>query len=131
MAKKKTREPREKTEQVDFLKPIDIKKIGTSDDPCFGKLYDLSEEACKRCGDSELCAVVFSQTKAKKVRKKVESKNRFKDLELDEPKENKALAKWVAERKKEGKKRSEIIKLAKRTFGSTREEIKAIYKKLK
>lgn len=130
MAKKK-RIAREKTEDVDFLKPIDITKIGSDDDPCFGKEYDLSSDECKRCGDSELCAVVFSQTKAKELRGSEESKNRFKDMELDEPKENQALAKWVEQKKKDGKKRSEIIKEARRTFGSTRDEIKAIWKKLK
>lgn len=128
MAKKRI--ARDQTEGIDFLKPIGIDKIGSSDDPCFGKLYDLSTEECKRCGDSELCAVVFSQHKARNTRDKLESENRYKDLELSEPKENTALAKWVAEKKTEGLSRSDIIKSAKRTFGSTREEIKAIYKKL-
>lgn len=130
MAKKK-RKPREETENIDFLQPIDIKKVGSNDDPCFGKLYDLSAEECKRCGDSELCAVVFSQTTAKKIRKKEEKNNRFKDIELDEPKENQALKKWVKEKMDEGLTRSQIIKKARLTFGSTRDEIKALHKKLK
>ncbi|MAO08040.1 MAG: hypothetical protein CL596_04935 [Alteromonas sp.] len=129
MAKKK-RKPRKATKGVDILKPIDINKFGTKDDPCFGKEYDLSTDECSRCGDSELCAAVFGQTTLKKTRDKVESKNRFKDKELFEDDKNPALTKWVRDKKEEGLKRSEIIKKAKATFGSTREEIKKIYKNL-
>lgn len=128
MAKNKNkREPREKTKGVDFLKPIDFSKVGTEEDPCFGKLYNLSTDACKRCGDNELCCALFAQNMTKQ-RKKIESNNRFKDLELTE---NKALSNWVKTKKGEGMSRADIIKTAKKTFGSTREEIKSIYKNLK
>lgn len=123
MAKRITRK---ETKGVDFLKPIDISKFGTKDDPCFGKLYNLSTPECKRCGDSELCSVVFAQN-MKKVREGEKSKTRFKDEEL-EVNNNPALTKWVKEKVEEGITRQEIIKKAKRTFGSTREEIKKIYK---
>lgn len=128
MAKK--RKPKKKaTKGINTLEPIDLAKVGTADDPCFGKLYDLSTEECKRCGDSELCCTVFSQS-MDKARKKFEKSNRVKDMELTEPKVNEALAKWVKEKKDEGLKRSEVIKKAKKTFGSTREEIKEIWKTL-
>lgn len=126
--KKNKREPREKTKGIDFLKPIDFNKVGTEDDPCFGKLFNLSTDACKRCGDSELCSALLSQN-LNKSRAKIESKNRFKDIELTEG--NKALINWVKEKKKAGISRSEIIKKAKKTFGSERKEIKEIYRSLK
>lgn len=129
MAKKK-RKARESTDNVDMFKPIDIEKFGSDEDPCFGKHYDLSAEECKRCGDSELCAAVFSRTNAKKLRDKETKGNRYKDMELEDPGKplNEALLNWVKEKKEEGLKRSEIIKKAKKTFGSTRKEVKELYK---
>lgn len=128
MSKKRKRKAREASVEPEaFLEPIDITKFGTNDDPCFGKLYDLSTDECKRCGDSELCGVVFAQNLNKK-RKKIEKKDNFKDINLEEPQENKALKKWVHEKKAEGLTRAEIIKKAKKTFGSTRETIKKLYK---
>lgn len=124
MAKRKARKA---TKKVDFLKPIDITLFGTKDDPCFGKLYNLSTSECQRCGDSELCAVVFAQN-MKKERVKQKKKTRFKDEELEVNTNNPALERWVKERKEEGLTRQEVIKKAKKTFGSTREEIKKIYK---
>jgi hypothetical protein len=130
--KKGKRKKRKATKGVDFSKPIDIHKVGSDDDPCFGKLYDLSHDTCKRCGDSELCAVVFAQNMAKQ-RKKLESKTKFKDILLDkeDEKENKALKKWVKKKVEAGMPRIKIIKKAKATFGSSRKEIKDIIKKIK
>ena len=52
---KKNKLPDIKGAQV--LVPTNVSEIiGTRDD-CFGKEYDLSTSECKRCGDSELCAV--------------------------------------------------------------------------
>lgn len=120
------RRERKETKGVDFMKPIDVTAFGTADDPCFGKLYNLSTNECKRCGDSELCCVVFAQN-MKKERTSEKVKSRFKDEELDMV-PNEALIKWVKERKKEGLTRQEVIKKAKRTFGSERQVIKKIYK---
>ncbi len=129
-AKKKSR-----IKEEEFLKPIDITKFGTDDDPCFGKHYNLAESECRRCGDQSLCAIVFGQ-KLHLERGKIEKDSKFKDLEIDKldkkkPTENKALEKWVKTKMKEGLTRSEIITKAKSTYGSTRDEIKEIYKKLK
>lgn len=55
--------------------------MGTDDDPCFGKLHDLSADECRRCGDSTLCSIVFNQI-TEAMRKKEEKNGRFKDLEL-------------------------------------------------
>jgi hypothetical protein len=136
MAKgKKPKDKREAREQSlkddEFLKPIDVTQFGTDNDPCFGKLYNLAEDECRRCGDQALCGLVFGQNLHVK-RKGIEDKNRFKDLEMskEEPKNNKALTKWVKSKKEEGLSRTEVIKKAKYTYGSTREEIKEIWKKL-
>lgn len=126
---KRQREPREKTPKVDFMEPINIAQFGTDKDPCFGKLYNLSTPECKRCGDSELCAVVMGQNNHSK-RLKIESETRFKDLEIVEP-VNSALEEWVKMKIEEGLTRTEIIKKAKNTYGSSRDEIKSIYKKYK
>jgi len=128
MAKK--RKAREQTEDVNLLEPIDITKYGSDDDPCFGKLYDLGADECKRCGDSELCSAVYSRTSAKQIRDKAQKGNRYKDMELEDPvkPENEPLLKWVKEKKTEGMPRAKIITKAKKTFGSTRDEIKKLYK---
>lgn len=118
----KDRKARKATENIDFSKPIDLSIIGTEDDPCFGKLYNLTANECKRCGDSELCGVVFSQEMTKS-RRKIAKKKRFKDIELEDD----SLSRWVAVKKKEGLKRFKIIKLAKKTFGSTSKQIKKLY----
>lgn len=132
---KRTAKKKSRIKEDDFLKPIDITKFGTDDDPCFGKHFNLSEPECKRCGDQGLCAIVAGQ-KLHLERGKLEKESKFKDLEIDKldkpkAKENKALEKWVKTKMKEGLTRSQIISKAKSTYGSTREEIKEIYKNLK
>lgn len=82
MAKKDNREPRdtEEFEDDDLLTPFDVTKLGTDEDPCFGKLYDLKAEECKICGDIEVCSIAFSQKLTEK-RLNIESETKFKDLE--------------------------------------------------
>lgn len=79
------RNPRKKlVKKVDLTKPLipfDITKFGTDDDPCFGKLFDLTEEACRMCGDQTLCQIKQNQI-TEGDRLKLEKDNRFKDLEL-------------------------------------------------
>lgn len=131
MAKQRKSRKKPSIEQDKFLKPIDITKFGTEDDPCFGKLYNLAEPECKRCGDSGLCGIVFGQNLNLK-RKEIEKDSKFKDLE-EAPKtkqENNSLKEWVKNKKKEGLSRQDVIVKAKKTFGSTRDEIKEIWKKL-
>lgn len=80
MAKKK-REPRtDKINKVNLLRPVNIFELGTENDPCFGKLYDPTAPECKRCGDFEVCAIVFGQNNHK-LRDKVEEKENFLDIE--------------------------------------------------
>ena len=127
MAKKSKdkREPRKKTKGIDFLQPVDFSNIGTPDDPCFGKHYNLSTDECKRCGDSELCSVLFA-INLNKDRAKIEKKQEFKDLNDNN---NQALENWVKSKKREGLSRAETIKKAKHLFGSSRDEVKKLYNK--
>jgi len=84
MAKDKRESRKKLSKQVDITKPItplELTKLGTDDDPCFGKHYDLTADECKRCGDCNLCSIVFN-SKTEKLRGKEEKNNRFKDLEL-------------------------------------------------
>ena len=60
--------------------PLDISMVGTEDDPCFGKLYDMTTRECKRCGDNEFCALVM-MGELKKQRKRLERKQKFKDID--------------------------------------------------
>jgi hypothetical protein len=70
-----------KLEDTPILKPVDIDSIGSSDDPCFGKAYDLSTQECRSCGDSELCCIKFAEMMGK-TRKELEEENQYKDMEL-------------------------------------------------
>jgi hypothetical protein len=82
MAKKGKRKARNKIDKakVDFFSPIDVLSLGGVNDPCFGKLHDISTPECQRCGDSELCAIkMMPQVVAN--RKKAEKGVVFKDQE--------------------------------------------------
>lgn len=68
------------SEPQDLSIPIDITKLGTDNDPCFGKHYDARASECIRCGDCELCLIKMGQ-RNHGLRKKEESKKKFKDLE--------------------------------------------------
>ena len=79
------RKPRKETPNLDFSKPIDITIFGSENDPCFGKLHDDTDSACKQCGDSELCAIIKSQYQHL-LRGKIEKKQPFIDKEMpDQP----------------------------------------------
>lgn len=108
MAKEKRKARKKLSKTVDITKPItpmDITKFGTEDDPCFGKLHDLTEDACKRCGDSTLCSIAFNQGTLR-LREQEESKGRFKDLEIDAPKktkeDTKEINKFIKKKLKDG-----------------------------
>jgi hypothetical protein len=122
MAKRKTRDEIEISDSK-MLKPLDIETFGSDKDPCFGKLYDLTTPECKRCGDSEICAIVFSQ-KMNSTREKVEKNNRFKDLELETP--VKDIEDYIKGLKKKGYKESKIIRLTKKKFDISRKTVKEI-----
>lgn len=122
MAKKKTQ-----NQGLDLLTPIDVTKLGTELDPCFGKHYDLTTEECRRCGDSELCAIAMGK-KLNVIRTKVESEGRFKDME--EP-DTMTIKKYIKLKKKKGLTKIKIIRLTKKKFGISKELARDIYKSIK
>ena len=63
-----------------LLKPFDVTKFGSDEDPCFGKLYDLNADECQICGDIEVCSIAFAQGQLR-VRTQLEAESKFKDLE--------------------------------------------------
>ena len=76
-----SREPRDSQVSDRYLlKPFDVTKYGSPDDPCFGKEYDLNADECGICGDIEICSIVFAQNTLR-VRAQLEAENKFKDLE--------------------------------------------------
>lgn len=66
-------------ERIDMTKPIDITIFGTDEDPCFGKHYDNKAPECQRCGDSEICSIIYMQ-KQNLLREKIEEETKFKDI---------------------------------------------------
>lgn len=84
-----------------LLQPLDLSKIGTQDDPCFGKLNDPQHEACRACGDFEICAIVQSQTNHS-IRASWEKDNAHKVI--NEPPQPKAPSKkgYIIRLKKKG-----------------------------
>ena len=111
-----------KVSEAQMLKPIRIEDFGSDKDPCFGKLYNLNTSECKRCGDSEICGIVFSQKGLKDMRDNVESEGRYKDLELGPSMP--LIKEYISKLKKKGYKDSKILRMTKKKFEMTRDEIK-------
>lgn len=109
------------------LVPVDYTKLGTDDDPCFGKAYDLSTKECKLCGDSELCCIKMAQN-LKITRKELEDKNHYKDLETLE--DVKGIKKYIRGLKRKGLSRKEIVTKASIKFEVPKKDIRIIYKSL-
>lgn len=110
------------------LTVIDLTSLGTDNDPCFGKGYDLSTKECKLCGDAELCAFKLSQT-LKISRKELEEKNNYKDLDILE--DTKAIKKYFRACKRKGMKRREILEKASNKFEVPIATLKTLYKSQK
>lgn len=131
MAKGKKKEKKTVKPEINFLRPIPIYELGGENDPCFGKQYDLTTDECKRCGDSELCAIASAQ-KLNLVRQQIELKQEFKDInnvvKTANPKE---LKSFITSRHKKGYTLKRITKLAIKKFKANKTEIKAIYKSIK
>lgn len=110
------------------LTVIDLTSLGTDNDPCFGKGYDLSTKECKLCGDAELCAFKLSQT-LNITRKELEEKNKYKDLDILE--DTKAIKKFFRACKRKGMKRKEILEKASTKFEVPILTLKTLYKSQK
>ena len=64
-----------------LLVPFNILDFGDPNkDPCFGKLYDLTNDTCLSCGDLEWCATIFNQ---KQVAKRLEQEKKGRRYDLD------------------------------------------------
>ena len=133
MAKKKKKAKRKSREQTyedhQLLVPLDLEAMGTADDPCFGKLFDLTHDACRSCGDSAICSIVLSQM-ANIQRKTIEAETRFKDIELDQADPNQELKDYLLKLIGKGKKRSLTIIKASKKFDMDKKEVRKIYKAL-
>ena len=117
-----------KLKDHDPLKPIDLTSIGTPNDPCFGKAYDLSTKECKQCGDSEICALKMAQSLGK-TRKELEDQNHYKDLDILEDIDG--IKKYMRKLKREGKTRKEIVSKASQKFEVPTGDLRKIYKEIK
>lgn len=115
-------------EEASPLQVIDLKSLGTPDDVCFGKSYDLSTKECKLCGDSELCAFATSQA-LNITRKQLEERNNYKDLDVLEDTEG--IKKYIRSLKKKGKARKEIIDATVKKFEVPKNRIRTIYLSMK
>jgi len=111
----------------DPLIPIDVTKLGSSEDVCFGKGYDLSTKECKLCGDSELCCIKMSQA-LNVTRKELEAKNHYKDLETLE--DINGIKKYIRGLKRKGKTRKEIVEKTSIKFEVPKKDIRLIYKSM-
>ena len=83
MAKRVSRKASKDTrimKKGDILTPIKLSDLGSENDPCFGKLYDLTQDECKMCGDSEICCIKTAEYLGK-TRKELEEKHQYKDLD--------------------------------------------------
>lgn len=136
MAEKRKNRTTPEFNSIDKLEPVDVSILGTDEDPCFGKLYDLTTEECQRCGDSEFCAIKMAQT-LKLKRSDIESKQRFLDIE-EEVKTNDIvdnlsdIKKMMRKKKRLGKSFLLIKKsILKKYPDSDPKELKEIYNNLK
>lgn len=114
-----------KLEDTPILKPVDIDSIGSSDDPCFGKAYDLSTQECRSCGDSELCCIKFAEMMGK-TRKELEEENQYKDMELLVDKV--AAKKTFRALKRKGEDKKTIIQKLQAKYSITIKEARTLYR---
>lgn len=110
-----------------ILVPIDLESIGTNNDPCFGKAYDLTTKECKICGDSELCCIKFAALMGK-TRKELESENAYKDLETLV--DIQAVKKTIRNCKRNGEEKKVILEKIERKYEISHQQARAIYKEV-
>lgn len=114
-----------KLKDTPILKAIDINSIGDSDDPCFGKEYDLSTKECRSCGDSELCCIKFAALMGK-TRKELEEENHYKDIE--EFVDKVAAKKTFRALKRKGDDKKTILDKLQAKYSISREQARLLYK---
>ena len=126
MAKSKKKE-----ETIDLSKPIDLSKIGTPDDPCFGTQYDPRDKDCTICGDIEICAI--AQMQNNKLQRELLAKEKdFKDLDeakfLNE-KDAKEAKRLIEKYKSKGYSKARIRLKLSRELNIDSERLREIIKK--
>jgi len=120
MAKK--RKDKKVKRELDLLKPVDIMSLGSPLD-CFGKEYDLSTDECKRCGDSEFCAIACSAN-LNIERVELEKETDFKDIDAEDP-----IKKYILKKLERGTEDIKIMARVVKRFGLTKKEAKKLVKK--
>ena len=124
--KRKPRNTIVESNNVSLIRPFDMTKFGTDDDPCFGKLNDPKAPECQRCGDFEFCAIVTAEN-IKRLRVKEESKTKFKDMNKT-PKLEKI--RQFMEKSLFKNSRVKTVALTVKKFGISKEKAKAIMKNI-
>ncbi len=85
----------------DLLKPFDVAKFGSEEDPCFGKLHDLNSDECQICGDVEICGIATMQNQLT-MRQLLETNNKYKDLEEVEMIRTQEIKEFIKVRRERG-----------------------------
>ena len=125
---KSKREPRKrKSKKIDLLIPVDLSDIGTDQDPCFGKLYDLLAPECKVCGDSELCQLHHQQHLSIK-RLSMEKSHTFKDVEDNKVVDHKKVKKYYTSRIDYHGNKGKATRETAKQFGIDKSQVKQITK---
>lgn len=130
---KSDRKPRKKISKknLDFSQPLKIDEYGTDKDPCFGKLHDLKAAECKRCGDAEICSIVFSQ-KIQITRNLLEESGNFKDLHepLNHKETKKIIIKLIRVKHKKGLSPERIGKIIKIRYAIPLKDSKSLIEEI-
>lgn len=107
----------------DLLKPFDVTKFGSEDDPCFGKHHDLNSDECQICGDVEICGIATMQSQLT-MRQLLEKENKYKDLEEAEMIRTAEIKAFIEARRKRGVSdaviRAKLKSQFKLTYGQTK-----------
>ena len=127
--KKEIEKPKEEFKPTKtMLPPVDLQAIGSDQDPCFGKGYDLTTNECKICGDSELCCIKFAALTGK-TRKQLEAENNYKDMDILY--DQQAVKKTVRQLCRKGLERKEIMDRLMAKYTMSRQDARSMYKKYK
>jgi len=123
MAKTAHRKARDsKVPDTKLLRPFDVTKFGGDDDPCFGKLYSLTDDECLYCGDNELCGIAYMNTLNRK-RISYEKENPVLDVEIDALEKEKDVKEFVTKLRDKGFKNMLVKRRVKQRFRMTDEVV--------
>lgn len=126
MARRKPRQTASENNSLYPLEPFDVTKLGTEDDPCFGKHNDPKAPECQRCGDFEFCSIVTAQN-LRKLRVKKEKEIPYKDMSKTPPIQE--IREWMKKRL-ETKSKVKVTALAMKKFEISKDKAKSIIKNL-